>query len=160
MGHTRLADGDFFDNATPEPNTGCWLWTRSLANGGYGTVSMGRGAFRPRAHRVAWELAHGPIPDNQCVLHKCDTPACINPDHLFLGTKRDNSVDMMRKGRHRCDPQRGEMVGGSKLTVEQVRAIRASSSTQSDLARELGVSQGAISHARTGRTWKHVGLPQ
>lgn len=80
--------------------TGCLLWTGSRNAKGYGTISVATG--KPGfTHRVAWELKNGPIADGLCVLHKCDTPACCNVDHLFLGTRADNNADMLAKGRAR-----------------------------------------------------------
>lgn len=85
----------------PEPNSGCWLWTGTLKKPVRG---LGYGHFRVSgktkvAHRVSWEIFRGPIPDGLCVCHKCDVSICVNPDHLFLGTRLDNIEDMVAKGR-------------------------------------------------------------
>jgi hypothetical protein len=85
----------------PEPFSGCWLWTGGINTWGYGVLHR-RGAHESiSAHRAAWELHRGPIPNGLFVLHKCDTRMCVNPDHLFLGTQRDNIHDCMAKGRNK-----------------------------------------------------------
>lgn len=81
----------------PEPNTGCWLWGFTTNEGGYGYVKH---ELRMQlAHRVVYESERGPIQSGLCLLHSCDTPACVNPDHLSPGTRRDNNLDARRKGR-------------------------------------------------------------
>ena len=77
--------------------TSCWVWPRSLSADGYGQIRIAGG--REGAHCIFWLLHNGPIPDGMCVLHKCDVPNCVNPEHLFLGTKKDNWHDAMKKGR-------------------------------------------------------------
>ena len=89
---------------TPEPNTGCWLWVGTTNNDGYGYVHLprtSRGKRSVLAHRIAWERVNGPIPKGPKVCHRRDQPSCVNPDHLFLGTQRDNLRDMYDKGRAR-----------------------------------------------------------
>lgn len=78
---------------------GCLLWTGAADQNGYGVITVNRKPVG--AHRVSWSLANGPIPGGLHILHRCDTPPCINPDHLFLGTPADNVADMIRKQRHR-----------------------------------------------------------
>lgn len=95
-----------------EPNTGCWLWTKFTNSDGYGACKARGVAYL--AHRLSWELHRGPVPEGKLVLHKCDTRACCNPSHLFLGDQFDNMRDASAKGR----TWRG------KLTVAQVREIR------------------------------------
>lgn len=88
--------------ASHAPGLGqCWIWTGSTSEG-YGQINVGGGDGRHDwAHRVSWEIHHGPIPDGLWVLHRCDNPSCVRPDHLFLGTVADNNRDMIAKGRHR-----------------------------------------------------------
>lgn len=88
---------NFWDNATPVPFAGCFLWLRGKNNMGYGQLFV-KGKM-VLAHRRAWELENGPIPEGTCVLHSCDTPLCVNPRHLFLGTMKDNQQDSASKGR-------------------------------------------------------------
>jgi hypothetical protein len=85
-----------------DPNSGCWLWTANVNRDGYGLMcGSRRGRKQFLAHRIAWELFRGPIPIGMQVLHRCDTPSCVRPDHLFLGTHADNMLDKVRKGRQR-----------------------------------------------------------
>ncbi len=89
----------FNEKWMPEPNSGCWLWTAYVDRDGYGNITINR---KPTpAHRASWELFKGTIPKGLLVCHKCDTPACVNPDHLFLGTHKDNIRDSFAKGRKR-----------------------------------------------------------
>ncbi len=86
----------------PEPNSGCWLWLGQVSRIGYGQIMLSPGQRKTKAHRAAWEAYRGPIGDLY-VLHQCDNRSCVNPDHLFLGTRSDNMLDMYAKGRHRTD---------------------------------------------------------
>ena len=79
--------------------TGCWEWTGARARFGHGLVHVGPGGKLAQTHRVAWELMVGPVPEGMGVLHRCDNPPCVRPDHLFLGTQQDNVRDMWAKGR-------------------------------------------------------------
>lgn len=88
----------FTEKYIPVTESGCWLWTGSATPAGYGQIKAGRKL--QRAHRVSWELHRGPIPDGLMVCHRCDVPSCVNPDHLFLGTAKDNFRDCVDKGRY------------------------------------------------------------
>lgn len=130
--------------------TTCWLWMGAKKPKGYGNVS--RNGKWTTAHRHAWSLRFGPIPDGMQVQHSCDTPSCCNPYHLMLGTVISNYVDMAKKGRSKVDHLNrlsGEKHPNSKLTSLQVHDIRLRYSAgrikQADLAKEFCVSQRTIS---------------
>lgn len=139
--------------------TGCWEWSGHRNNKGYGAMSQGR-----LAHRVAWEEANGPIPPGCVVCHHCDNPPCVNPEHLFLGTQRDNLRDA--SGKRRLSPTsltnlRGRSVGYTsekrRFSDEQVACIRsryAEGERQVVLASEFGVAQGIISSIVRRETYR------
>lgn len=140
---------------TPEPNSGCWLWTANVNRGGYGQIGLGAPTRKLiKAHRASWLLAHGHLPPDKYVCHKCDNRACVNPDHLYLGTHGDNMADMARKGR--SPMLGGRMTPNAKLTADDVRAIRLSPLTGRELAPQYGVSESSIRYARNGKGWQHV----
>jgi hypothetical protein len=155
MDHPWLESSQFEQRYIPEPNTGCWLWTASLQGDGYGAVYPdGRRGKQWRAHRLAYVLFRGDIPEGMHVLHRCDTPACVNPDHLFLGTELDNSRDKMAKER---DGLVGERNGRAKLTrtkVEEIRARRKTGVSQRELGEEFGVTQTTVSAIMRGVLWR------
>jgi hypothetical protein len=126
---------------------GCWPWTRGTARG-YGAIHVGERTLY--AHRVGYELVHGPVLGGKYACHTCDTPLCARPDHVFPGTQRDNLADMARKGRWRN--------GSTKLTAEQVADIRrryvAGGVTQKALGDEYGVRDSTICNAIKGVTWR------
>lgn len=148
----RLANG--LDKA---PEDGCWEWARSTTEDGYGRMTVdGRTVF---AHRLAFELSGHEIGEGQHVLHRCDNPRCIRPDHLFAGTRSDNMRDCVSKGRHGGPPSPSfaELNPASKLTASEVSEIRsrlASGETQASLADMYGVSQSAIGKIHRRETWR------
>lgn len=150
---------------SPEPTSGCWLWTGSLGSTGYGRLWDGRKYLR--AHRIAWELHIGPIPPSLFVCHKCDVKACVNPEHLFIGDAFDNMGDAAKKGRlargdknwTRSRPERllrGEANSSSKLRADQVTEIRLSNLSARLLAAKYGVVHSSILRARSRQTWGHL----
>jgi hypothetical protein len=140
----------FHFHVSPEPNSGCHLWTAATYPNGYGQVGVnGRMQL---AHRVAWELANGPIPDGLFVCHRCDVRACVNPDHLFLGTRRQNVDDMLAKKRH----VHGAKHPCSKLSENVARAIKAATGKQLDIARAFGVQRSVVCRIKSGDRWGHL----
>lgn len=131
----------------------CWPWiAKAVTSFGYGRMTAGR-KVNLKAHRAAWMVTHGPIPDGLCVLHRCDNPACCNPGHLFLGTKRDNTHDMMSKGRHSPPPVRqGENHHKATIPDASLGSIRNSDMPTDRLAALYGVSSKTIYRIRNGLT--------
>lgn len=145
--------------------TPCWLWTWKFDRYGYGRLWF-RGKGTP-AHQIAWILTYGPIPPGMCVCHTCDVRACVRPDHLWLGTQSENTMDRHHKGRDSKGPEpgaaylaRGEASGRSKLTETQVREIRAryvkGVVTARFLAAEYGVSHNQILFIVRRVSWNHL----
>lgn len=143
------------EKAIPEPNSGCLLWTGAISGKGYGGLSY-RGR-QLRAHRAAYEVAHGPIPKGMLVCHKCDVRLCVNPDHLFLGSDAENVRDMHAKGRARPAGAKGEKHGKAKLTSPEVMAIRADRRAHSTIARIYGITRSYVSNLKRGVNWTHLG---
>ncbi len=140
----------------------CWVWTGAMTTSGYGqlTIRKGGGFGRAVATHVAWFLEHGEWPRDAFVLHRCDNPPCVRPDHLFLGGPLDNVRDMIAKGRQNYGARvRGEAVPTARLnegTVAEIRRRYAVGERQAELAAEYGVRQTNISAIVNRRTWKHV----
>lgn len=139
------------------------MWQAAVSGSGYGAFQLdGR---CEKAHRIAWMLEVGEIPDGLCVLHHCDVPLCVNPGHLFLGTPGDNVRDCVSKSRNvpgaHVHPEivRGVRNQQAKLKDETVRAIRALYSrglSHRELARRFGVSKPVVTKVLLRQTWKHV----
>ena len=136
----------------------CWLWTGCRDRRGYG-----RFRFRGRtslAHRVSWTLTHGQPSDDLFVLHRCDTPSCVNPDHLFMGTQTDNMRDCSSKGRtsRHASSLHGNNNGNSRFTPEQVRQMRTMHSnghSRVDISKRFGASKTSVAYIVTRRYWRH-----
>lgn len=152
----------FEEKYIPEPNSGCWLWTACTLPTGYGQLGVRRGRKRSMlAHRLSYEHFHNDkLQEEDLVLHHCDTPQCVNPDHLFVGTQADNMADMDRKGRRVPPPHRaGERNGHARLKRQDVRAIRAAvaaGESHRQLAERYGVSRPTVSAIAARRIWKHI----
>lgn len=138
----------------PEPNTGCWLWLRAPRRPGASHGAVQYNGRTEYAHRVMFTLTHGPIPSGMVVCHRCDVGACINPDHLFLGTQAENMADMTAKGR-RFIPT-SEEGSGAELSVADVAVIRtrlAAGEKPARIATDFGVHRTTINRIKLGATW-------
>lgn len=134
---------------------GCWIWNACLDSSGYGLFWAGPKPMQ-RAHRVSWALVNGRLPD-PCGLHRCDNPPCVNPAHIFEGTKKDNVIDRDTKGRGKLPAKKyGSKHQNAKLSEADVLAIRAATGTQTELARQYGVSQITISRIKSRKRWGHL----
>lgn len=127
----------------------CWEWQAYKDINGYGQFWHNRKI--KYAHRTAWELTNGPILNRLCVLHHCDNPGCVNPSHLFLGTRADNAIDRDKKGR--LSPIRGERNGRAKLTEKEVRAIRDDPRSDRILGKIYRVDHTIIGDVRRRENW-------
>ena len=144
---------DRFMSYVDKCSTGCWLWTGFRMKNGYGQFSHRvRSDPHELAHRASFRLFKGTIEPGMEILHACDTPSCVNPDHLSVGTRIDNMQDAKRKGRN----ARGEHHGRSKLTAEAVLAIRNSTDPQKEVAAQFSISQKTVSEIRLRQKWAHL----
>lgn len=165
-------------HSIPEPMSGCHLWLGSVSGGmGYGTMRVD--GKNQRAHRLAWSALNGTIPPKMLICHRCDNPHCINPDHLFLGTYKDNNSDRRSKRRDHWfvrpelaaeqlgkarkvaakNAARGERVSTAKLTSFQVREIKEAvlnGEKQRAVAARFNISQTVVCHIATKKRWRHV----
>lgn len=138
----------------PVTESGCWIWMKSLNAKGYGTIGYNSKIFI--ASRASWMAYKGSIPEGMHVCHRCDIRCCVNPDHLFLGTPKENRADAMRKGRHKFPIMQGSSQYATKLTDNDVRQIRSSAERTKNLASKYGVSSGVISNIRLRKTWRYL----
>lgn len=149
----------FLDKAYPEPNTGCWLWVGKTNWCGYGELHKKDNEYKMIfAHRYSYAIHKGLFDENLKVLHTCDQPCCINPDHLFLGTQQDNISDMDAKKRRKCG--RGVNHGHAKINnliaIEIKKMYRHGKYRQIDVAKHFGISRSVVSKVVNGAAWKHV----
>ena len=145
--HTRPAEERFWEKV--DTSGDCWVWTGAKHVFGYGKFSLRTGESPYDAHRASWILANGPVPEGMSVLHRCDNPACVRPDHLELGTHRQNMSDMSLRNR----------TGMRKLTEEsviQIRELARQGMTHQAIADQFGVTDGLIWHVVHRKVWRHV----
>lgn len=131
-----------------ELDNGCWQWKAHTDKDGYGYLPGDKKNIR--AHRFSYEIHKGEIPDKMIICHHCDNPGCVNPNHLFVGTQKDNAQDALKKERNYI----GEKNGRSKLTLEDVKEIILSDLNFKQLAKKFGVSNSTINSIKLGKTWQ------
>jgi len=142
-----------------EKTDSCWIWKGRLVGKGYGSIGLGgKGAKQVLAHRLSYEIHKGQIPEGMVIMHSCDNPRCVNPDHLEAGTQSQNIKDAFARMR-KVQPlkkAKGEECGAAKLTNEIVLGIRESKLSLKTLAELHGVSKSAIERIRYRKTWRHI----
>lgn len=158
----EYAIGRFNANWQAVTETGCWIWTGGFGRKNYGRFRVG-GKKVVSSHRFSYALHKGPIPDGLCVCHKCDTPQCVNPDHLFVATNEENTADRVRKGRTVSgrsgakNPPKHARHHQAKLSQSDVDEIRRLASegrmTQREIAALFGISQANVSTIKCGVSW-------
>lgn len=143
--------------AKVEKTDGCWNWTAALNGRGYGQIKISGTRKNTTAHRMSYEMHYGAIRDGLWVLHKCDNPRCVNPDHLFLGNAAVNVADMDAKGRRVVADNRGSRNGRAVLNASAVEQIRllCGSVRRADLSRMFGVGKSQIHRIATGKQWAY-----
>jgi hypothetical protein len=150
----KAVEERFWSKVAPPNENGCMIWQASKNKCGYGSFRVERG-YPEAAHRVSYRLLKGEIPSGLVVMHACDVPACVNPDHLLLGTPQDNTADRDKKGRQ----ARGERSASARLTSADVLEIRRQAKlgvSYSVLAKQYDVANATIQQAAVGRRWKHL----
>jgi len=162
-----------FNEKFVKDENGCWLWTAAIANNGYGVIGTGPHKVET-AHRVSLKLYRQIDPGGNFVCHKCDVRRCVNPDHLYVGTVKDNARDLMERGRpyheirKHITPEverrrvrnlpRGAAHhrSSAKLTEDQARQIYAAAGSQQSIAARFGVCQQTVSHIKQRKTWEYI----
>jgi hypothetical protein len=157
LGETVTLEERFW--AKVDKTDSCWNWLGGTNKQGYGKISYGgyKNEKSLAAHRVSYQLANGEIPEGMFVLHSCDNPRCVNPEHLFVGTRQDNVDDRERKGRNKI--MRGDRVGTSVLTNEQVAAIKRSlldGESIKDRSARYSVHRRTISGIKNEEIWQSI----
>jgi len=148
--HEKLSRTERIFRASEPSENGCWIWQGTIQGAGYGQIGWKNKLYS--AHKFSYESFIAKVPKGMFVCHTCDNPLCVNPLHLFIGTPKQNSQDAVRKKRI----AHGERQGASKLTENQVRAIRKDPRTQQEIADEYGIDRTNVSQIKLRKSWKHV----
>lgn len=151
MRQARPVFDRIFARVEPDSNGGCWLWGGAQKNG-YGHIIM-PGGKTTSTHRAMYQAVRGEIPEGLCVCHRCDVRACVNPDHLWLGTHADNAADKEAKG-PKPKVERNCKAKMSEADVVELRALRSEGVSLKDIAKRFGVTSATAGKAARGDTWK------
>ena len=141
---------------------GCWSWKGPIAKGGYPVMSCRREIGSDRGHKASWIIHKGSIPKGMHICHSCDNPICTNPDHLWIGTYKQNNDDKIAKGRGKCGPlpiMKGSANPSAKLNEDKVKEIKLliiKGSSSYSIAKDYNVSKKTIAQIKNGNNWKHV----
>ena len=147
--------GRFWAKVDKLGDGGCWTWTASTDTCGYGSIGLSNQRLCVRAHRVSWVIENGEIPNGKYVLHRCDNPACVNPDHLFLGDQKDNMKDMIEKGRgyDRLGSGNPNNILSEDDVVDICKLLSDDEYSAVEVAEMFFVSQHVVSQINTGKNW-------
>ena len=152
----KCIEDRFLDKVDKDTSTGCWEWTGATTRGDYGVIGKKVGHKKwqtARAHRVSYELYKGPIGKFH-VCHTCDNPKCVNPDHLFLGTAKDNTQDMMAKGRGGYKRDSKQKLLSQEIADTIRQEIRQEKGTQKQIAEKFGTSEKQVSNIKNNKVWR------
>jgi hypothetical protein len=150
MANHKKTSGDFWAMVDKFSANGCWNWTGGLWATGYGRITFEGKSWK--AHRLSVLFSVGELDDTACVLHRCDNRKCVNPEHLFLGTRADNNRDKVAKNRQ----PKGSDFLRSRLTEQDILNIRSAADGLRTLSEKYGVSWSHINNIKKLRKWKHV----
>ena len=161
MNKTMTDSERFWSKYIPEPNSGCWLWMGTLSNNGYGVDcfgSMKDGTRRySTTNRLACELSHGPAPSKEHqALHKCDVKLCINPSHLYWGTRKDNGRDAKERGKTGGISRPGSANPRARLTESQAIEVLKSKEPAKVFVEKYGITRTQVSYIRNGKSWGYL----
>jgi len=159
MGYNRYNAPPLLSRYVVDDND-CWIYQGEIGRHGYGVVTIGQrrdgDRRRVQAHRYFYESLRSAIPDGLFCCHKCDVRACVNPDHIFLGTQQDNISDMMAKGRNGLTGAKGERNGFAKIDAETAKLVKIAHGTNKDVAERFGITPSSAQAIRSGRNWRHI----
>lgn len=145
----------FHHSYSPDPNSGCWLWDKCIAGFGHGQINIGKNK-KVQAHRFAYELYVGPIPEGMLVRHKCDVPCCVNPDHLLLGTHADNVRDRCERNRSALGTKNGRAKLDDATVWTIINVQRLIGFSPKLMAQNYQVDQKVIRNIQSRESWRHI----